>query len=164
MHTHPSHTQTHLSPVFPWWPSPSPSPLYRGYVATVKGRGTGSMSCCTQPQPRVYATRVRRKMGGVWAQPGTAAGNQAVPAVFRLNCITVDCSVWKTNPHCPKGLQGCLSTRAVVHIEFISIVIHDSTIASFPGRFGREKRPGNFHEFKLHTDVTPRQLHTSFKQ
>ena len=22
-------------------------------------------------------------------------------------------------------------------------------LASFPGRFGREKRPGNFHEFKL---------------
>ena len=37
-------------------------------------------------------------------------------------------------------------------------------IASFPGRFGREKRPGNFREFKLFTDVTSRQLHTSFNQ
>ena len=38
------------------------------------------------------------------------------------------------------------------------------TLASFPGCFGREKRPGNFCEFKLYTDVTSRQLHTSFKQ
>ena len=37
-------------------------------------------------------------------------------------------------------------------------------LASFPGRFGREKWPGNFREFKLYTDVTSRQLHTSFKQ
>ena len=39
-----------------------------------------------------------------------------------------------------------------------------SLIASFPGRFGREKWPGNFREFKLYTDVTSRQLYTSFKQ
>ena len=37
-------------------------------------------------------------------------------------------------------------------------------LASFPGRFGREKRPGNFREFKLFTDVTSRKLHTSFNQ
>ena len=37
-------------------------------------------------------------------------------------------------------------------------------LASFPGRFGREKRPGNFREFKLFMDVTSRQLHTSFSQ
>ena len=34
------------------------------------------------------------------------------------------------------------------------VVLHSRGIlASFPGRFGREKRPGNFHEFKLFTDV-----------
>ena len=32
-------------------------------------------------------------------------------------------------------------------------------LALFPGRFGREKRPGNFREFKLYTDITSRQLH-----
>ena len=37
-------------------------------------------------------------------------------------------------------------------------------LASFPGCFGREKRPGNFRQFKLFTDITSRQLHTSFNQ
>ena len=37
-------------------------------------------------------------------------------------------------------------------------------LASFPGRFGRKKRPGNFCEFKLFTDVTSRQLHTSISE
>ena len=31
--------------------------------------------------------------------------------------------------------------------------------ASFPGRFGREKRPCNFQEFKLFKDVMSQQLH-----
>ena len=35
------------------------------------------------------------------------------------------------------------------HLLFILVYL-----ASFPGRFGREKRPGNFREFKLYTDVT----------
>ena len=26
-------------------------------------------------------------------------------------------------------------------------------LASFPGRFGREKRPGNFRDFKLYTAI-----------
>ena len=26
-------------------------------------------------------------------------------------------------------------------------------LASFPGRFGREKRPGNFRKFKLYTEI-----------
>ena len=41
--------------------------------------------------------------------------------------------------------------------------IAECIVASFPGRFGREKWPGNFREYKLYTDVMSRQLHTSFK-
>ena len=38
--------------------------------------------------------------------------------------------------------------------------VANATVASFPGRFGRE----NFREYKLYTDITSRKLHNSFKQ
>ena len=43
--------------------------------------------------------------------------------------------------------------------------IAECIVALFPGRFGREKRPGNFREFKLYTDVMLRNCisHSSSK-
>ena len=40
--------------------------------------------------------------------------------------------------------------KSVVNQLMVNITVYFSmTVASFPGRFGREKRPGNFREFKL---------------
>ena len=43
----------------------------------------------------------------------------------------------------------------------MSTGITEPALALFPGRFGREKWPGNFREFKLYTDVTSWKLYSS---